>query len=70
MEQSQEGCQGAGAKVSPKSRHSTPFAVPHVSALMSGRYEDYVDHKYKEYLKNQGKVDSVGTPQASVHGWR
>lgn len=28
---------------------------------MCCRYEDYVDHKYKEYLKNQGKVDSVST---------
>lgn len=25
------------------------------------RYEDYVDQKYKEHLKNQGKVDSVCT---------
>lgn len=25
------------------------------------RYEAYVDQKYKEHLKNQGKVDSVGT---------
>lgn len=33
---------------------------------MSGRYEDYVDHKYKEYLKNQGKVDSVRTLNASI----
>jgi hypothetical protein len=23
------------------------------------RYEDYVDQHYKEFLKNQGKVDSV-----------
>lgn len=23
------------------------------------RYEDYVDEHYKEFLKNQGKVDSV-----------
>lgn len=25
------------------------------------RYEDYVDQKYKDHLKNQGKVDSVCT---------
>lgn len=28
------------------------------------RYEDYVDQKYKEHLKNQGKVDSVRTDVA------
>lgn len=41
-------------------------AVPHISALMSRRYEDYVDDKYKEYLKNQGKVDSVRPLEASA----
>lgn len=32
-----------------------------VITLIFGRYEDYVDQKYKEHLKNQGKVDSVRT---------
>lgn len=27
--------------------------------FLCGRYEEYVDQHYKEYLKNQGKVDSV-----------
>lgn len=31
------------------------------------RYEDYVDQHYKEFLKNQGKVDSV---KLSVLGGR
>lgn len=30
------------------------------------RYEDYVDQKYKEHLKNQGKVDSVRTDIWSI----
>ncbi|XP_056873005.1 intraflagellar transport protein 172 homolog [Takifugu flavidus] len=30
-----------------------------VAKELEPRYEDYVDHKYKEYLKNQGKVDSL-----------
>lgn len=38
------------------------------------RYEDYVDQHYKEFLKNQGKVDSVklsvlgGRKQAEARG--
>lgn len=52
--------------MSPRSRHSTRSSVPRVSALMSRRYEDYVDHKYKEHLKNQGKVDSVRAPHAAT----
>lgn len=27
--------------------------------FLCGRYEEYVDQHYKEYLKDQGKVDSV-----------
>ncbi|KAL6096181.1 ift172 [Pungitius sinensis] len=30
-----------------------------VAKELEPRYEDYVDHKYKEHLKNQGKVDSL-----------
>ncbi|XP_013856092.1 intraflagellar transport protein 172 homolog, partial [Austrofundulus limnaeus] len=30
-----------------------------VAKEMEPRYEDYVDQKYKEQLKNQGKVDSL-----------
>ncbi|XP_059212612.1 intraflagellar transport protein 172 homolog [Centropristis striata] len=30
-----------------------------VAKEMEPRYEDYVDQKYKEHLKNQGKVDSL-----------
>ena len=30
------------------------------------RYEAYVDQKYKEHLKNHGKVDSVGTISTSA----
>lgn len=37
--------------------------------LIFGRYEDYVDQKYKEHLKNQGKVDSVRTVTHSVTYW-
>lgn len=41
---------------------------PGVSYLCtSSRYEDYVDQHYKEFLKNQGKVDSV---RLSVLGGR
>lgn len=29
-----------------------------ISALLR-RYEDYVDQHYKDFLKDQGKVDSV-----------
>lgn len=32
--------------------------------LIFDRYEDYVDQKYKEHLKNQGRVESVST---SIH---
>lgn len=35
--------------------------------LTSGRYEDYVDQKYKEHLKNQGKVDSVRSLTTHIH---
>lgn len=59
-------------ELEPRLAHSqvtvTRSFLPHGSALISGRYEDYVDHKYKEYLKNQGKVDSVRTPNASIEG--
>lgn len=30
-----------------------------VAKELEPRYEDYVDQRYKEYLKNQGKVDSL-----------
>ncbi|KAM8953335.1 intraflagellar transport protein 172 homolog [Pelodytes ibericus] len=30
-----------------------------VAKELDPRYEDYVDERYKEYLKNQGKVDSL-----------
>lgn len=30
------------------------------------RYEDYVDQHYKEFLKNQGKVDSVRLGELAV----
>jgi len=30
-----------------------------VAKELDPRYEDYVDQHYKEFLKNQGKVDSV-----------
>ncbi|CAF93921.1 unnamed protein product, partial [Tetraodon nigroviridis] len=30
-----------------------------VAKELEPRFQDYVDHKYKEYLKNQGKVDSL-----------
>ncbi|XP_078397553.1 intraflagellar transport protein 172 homolog isoform X1 [Cetorhinus maximus] len=30
-----------------------------VAKELDPRYEDYVDQRYKEYLKNQGKVDSL-----------
>ncbi|XP_042189213.1 intraflagellar transport protein 172 homolog [Callorhinchus milii] len=30
-----------------------------VAKELDSRYEDYVDHRYKEYLKNQGKVESL-----------
>ncbi|XP_069742704.1 intraflagellar transport protein 172 homolog isoform X3 [Narcine bancroftii] len=31
----------------------------HVAKELDPRFEDYVDQHYKEYLKNQGKVDSL-----------
>ena len=32
-----------------------------VAKELEPRYESYVDEKYKEYLKSQGKVDALAT---------
>uniref|UniRef100_A0A668A2T2 Intraflagellar transport protein 172 homolog n=1 Tax=Myripristis murdjan TaxID=586833 RepID=A0A668A2T2_9TELE len=37
-----------------------------VAKEMVPRYEDYVDQKYKEHLKSQGKVDSVSVSPAAA----
>lgn len=49
-------------------RDLNPFSHLH-------RYEDYVDQHYKEFLKNQGKVDSVRLAELAGNriqgqGWR
>lgn len=36
-----------------------PRTVQLAVSVYLPRYEDYVDQHYKEFLKNQGKVDSV-----------
>lgn len=35
------------------------FSLVLLRPLVLPRYEEYVDQKYKDHLKNQGKVDSV-----------
>lgn len=37
-----------------------------VAKELDSRYEDYVDQHYKEFLKNQGKVDSVSQQRLST----
>ena len=36
--------------------------------MMLCRYEAYVDQKYKEHLKDHGKVDSVSNISTDHHG--
>lgn len=34
--------------------------------IYSCRFEDYVDQRYKEHLKNQGKADSVSSYNLTI----
>ena len=40
-----------------------------VAKELEPRYEEYVDTKYKDYLKNQGKAEAVRVTKLSMSLW-